>query len=230
MAWYEKIDELSESLIKLDEKLGMKKIIQYLFLALLLAGILNAKDILKWGIELIGELSNEIHVEKMERRDQLLQELVPELHELLGLTGADRVLYFEYHNSKENLVGIPFKYVDLVQQSVHYGVPSAPLNNFRDINIGNLTNLYEDLKVKKVIPCTAQTREEFKLKYQGNYEFFNENDGSVQQIFINIPGVKQPIGMIVIEWLDDKQIDTEEISECAHESVHIINGLILKYM
>ena len=117
MAWYEKIDEISDSLIKLDQKLGVKKIIQYLVILLLFIGVINIKSVLRWGVEFVTELNEEIHTEKMEKRDQLLAELVPELHELRGATGADRVLYFEYHNSKENVVGIPFKYIDLVLQS-----------------------------------------------------------------------------------------------------------------
>lgn len=230
MAWYEKLDELSDSLIKLDQKLGIKKIIQYLMLLLIVVGIINIRSILKWGVEFISGLSDEVHAEKMERRDQLLAELVPELHELLGSTDADRILYFEYHNTKENVVGIPFKYIDLVLQSSRYGVPLAPMTKFRDINIGNLTPLYEDIKSKKIIPCLVSNVEDFQIKYPGNHEFLSENDGSVQQVFIIIPGIRQPIGMIVLEWINEDEVDLSRVYKKATEKVTTINGLILRYM
>ena len=230
MAWYEKLDELSDSLIKLDQKLGIKKIIQYLMLLLIVVGIINIRSILKWGVEFISGLNDEVHAEKMERRDQLLAELVPELHELLGSTDADRVLYFEYHNTKENVVGIPFKYIDLVLQSSRYGVPLAPMTKFKDINIGNLTPLYEDIKSKKIIPCLVSNVEDFQIKYPGNHEFLSENDGSVQQVFIIIPGIRQPIGMIVLEWTNEDEADLSRVYKKATEMITTINGLILRYM
>jgi hypothetical protein len=230
MAWYEKIDEISDSLIKLDQKLGVKKIIQYLVILLLFIGVINIKSVLRWGVEFVTELNEEIHTEKMEKRDQLLAELVPELHELQGATGADRVLYFEYHNSKENVVGIPFKYIDLVLQSSRYGVPLAPISKFRDINVGNLTPLYEEIKEKRIIPCRTSEVEEFARKFPGNHEFLCENDGSVQQVFITIPGIRQPIGMIILEWMDDDEIDMRRVYRESATMVSSINGLILKYM
>ena len=253
MAWYERIDELSDTLIKLDQKLGIKKIIQYLFLILIFIGIVNIRSVLKWGIEFVTNLSEEIHTEKMEKRDQLLRELIPELHELQGATGADRVLYFEYHNSKENVVGIPFKYIDLVLQSSRYGIPLAPISKFRDINVGNLTQLYEEIKVKRFIVCysfdtdslksqsnkrflqcesgnRAYTVEDFEVKFPGNHLFLSENDGSAQQIFITIPGIRQPIGMIILEWMGDEEIDLSRVFKESSTMVSSINGLILKYM
>lgn len=231
MTWYEKIDELSDSLIKLDQKLGIKKIIQYLIILLIFIGIINIRSVLKWGIEFVSTLNEEIHTEKMERRDQLLLELVPELRELQGATGADRVLYLEYHNSKENVVGIPFKYIDLVLQSTRYGIPMVPLNNFRDINVGNLTMLYEDLKTQKIITCQTSNVEEFQNRYRGNHEFLSENDGSAQQVFITIPGIRQPIGIIILEWMDpEKEIDMLKVRKESTMMISTINGLILRYM
>ncbi len=98
MAWYDKLSEISDTIVKLDQKLGIKKIIQYLIIILMFIGIINIKSITKWAIETISDLSAEIHDEQMEKRDQLLSELIPELRELLGATGADRALFFEYHN------------------------------------------------------------------------------------------------------------------------------------
>jgi hypothetical protein len=169
----------------------------------------------------------------MEKRDQLLLELVPELREFLGATDADRILYLEYHNSKENLVGIPFKYIDLVLQSSTYGVPPVPIDKFRDINVGNLTQLYEDLKTEKIVVGTTPIIEngDFLERYPGNHEFLYKNDGSTQHIFITIPGIHQPIGMIVLEWLDkDEKVDVKRVCNESIIRVSTINVLIMKYV
>jgi hypothetical protein len=230
MAWYDKLSEISDTIVKLDQKLGIKKIIQYLILILVFIGIINIKSITKWAIETISDLSAEIHDEQMEKRDQLLSELIPELRELLGATGADRALFFEYHNSKENVIGIPFKYIELVIQTTRYGVPYVPVSKFRDVNTGRITLVYEDLKTRMVIPCTSRNVSNFQKLYPGNHEYFVENAGSQQQIFVTVPGVHHPIGMIVLEWTcPDKVIDEQKVTREVLSRVSIINGLILSY-
>ena len=233
MAWYEKIAELSDALIKLDEKLGIKKIIQYLVIVFIIIGLCNIRSITKWAIETVSSITEEIHNEQMEKRDQLLTELVPELREFLGATDADRILYLEYHNSKENLVGIPFKYIDLVLQSSTYGVPAVPIDKFQDINVGNLTQLYEDLKFQKIVVCTTTMIEkgDFLERYPGNHEILQKNDSSTQQVFITIPGIHQPVGMIILEWMDkDENVDVKRVCKEATMRVSTINGLIMKYV
>lgn len=230
MAWYDKLSEISDTIVKLDQKLGIKKIIQYLLIVLVFIGIVNIKSVTKWAIETISDISAEIHDEQMEKRDQLLSELIPELRELLGSTGADRALFFEYHNSKENVIGIPFKYIELVIQTTRYGVPYVPVSKFRDVNTGRITLLYEDLKTNMIIPCTTRNVNDFIKLYPGNYEYFVENAGSHQQIFINIPGIHHPIGMIVLEWTcPETEINEQEVVQEILTKVSIINGLILKY-
>lgn len=233
MAWYEKIEEMTDALIKLDEKLGIKKILQYLILVLFIIGLCNIRSITKWTIETVNAITEEIHNEQMEKRDQLLLELVPELREFLGATNADRILYLEYHNSKENLVGIPFKYIDLILQSSTYGVPAVPIDKFQDINVGNLTQLYEDLKCQKIVVGTTEAIEkgDFLMRYPGNHEFLMKNDGSTQQIFITIPGIHQPVGMIILEWMDkNEEVDIKRVCRESIDRVSAINGLIMKYV
>lgn len=232
MAWYEKVKDFADAIVSLDSSVGFKKTVKYVFLILLVVGLVNIRSILKLAIESVSIISDEIHNEKMEKRDQLLEELIPELRELLGATGADRVLYLEYHNSKENLVGIPFKYVDLVLQVTSYGIPYVPTREFTDINVGNITPLYEDIKKKGVVFCVKNDsiEQSFVRKYPGNHEFFTQNAKSSQQVFVNIPGIHQPVGMIVLEWYCEEDLDTKKIFMESKNRTTIINGLIMKYI
>lgn len=223
-----KLNEISEFFIRMDQKIGFKKIVRYVFLILLVLGIINFKTVVREVIEVVSEITEEQHNEKMQLRDELLRDLQPMLNEIRAQTRADRVLYFEYHNSKENLVGIPFKYADLVLQASSYNVTTVPENLYKDINTGAITSLYEELKHNIISSDDSM----FCYKFPGTYELFNGNDGSEKQVFVSIPGVDQPIGMLVFEWVDeDVDIDIKRIEYIlgGHGGNYLsrINGLIM---
>ena len=72
----------------------------------------------------------------------------------------------------------------------------------------------------------------FYSKYPEIHNFFSSQDGSVQQVFINLPGVNYPMGMIVLEWVDKEIIsdkDWERIRSVTQTEVSRINALISKY-
>ena len=238
MSFLDHITELSESLVRLDERIGFKRLFGYLLVILLIIGLFNFKTIVKDTIELFNEVSGQIHDEKMIQRDEILADLDDILKEYRARVDADRVLYFEYHNSKENLAGIPFKYIDLVMQDRSYWATGVPLDMYRDINIGAITSLYEDLKTSIIIFCVSEGDcckgsawrqlpiDDFRERYPGAFDIF-QADGSAQQVYISIPGPKQPIGFMVFEWLDTEQtIDRERVIEVTATFVPRITGLM----
>ena len=224
----EHIKDLTESFIKLDKKIGFVGLIKYSLLILVIFCIFNFKAVIKGGIEIVNDIQEEIHKEKVEKRDQLLAEMIPLLTEFRAELEADRVLYFEYHNTKENLVGIPFKFVDLVLQNNRYGVQPIPSPIYREISAGVLTDVYEIIKDGKSIYCEGKDDTKFKIEHPGAYQLFiNDLDGSSHQLYISLPGINQPIGLIVIEWIDKPTEDPEEIKKIYRSYIPRINGLIL---
>lgn len=224
----EHIKDLTESFIKLDKKIGFVGLIKYSLLILVIFCIFNFKAVIKGGIEIVNDIQEEIHKEKVEKRDQLLAEMIPLLTEFRAELEADRVLYFEYHNTKENLVGIPFKYVDLVLQNNRYGVQPIPSPIYREISAGVLTDVYEIIKDGKSIYCEGKDDTKFRIEHPGAYQLFiNDLDGSSHQLYISLPGINQPIGLIVIEWIDKPTEDPEEIKKIYRSYIPRINGLIL---
>ena len=154
--------------------------------------------------------------------------MIPLLTEFRAELEADRVLYFEYHNTKENLVGIPFKFVDLVLQNNRYGVQPIPSPIYREISAGVLTDIYEIIKDGKSIYCEGKDDTKFRIEHPGAYQLFiNDLDGSSHQLYISLPGINQPIGLIVIEWIDKPTEDPEEIKKIYRSYIPRINGLIL---
>lgn len=224
----DKFKSLSEIFTYVEEKLGFRKFVQYVLFLIVIYGVFNFKSVVKDIIEISNDIFEEQHTKKMALRDELLAELSPILTEMRATIGADRVLYFEYHNSKENLVGIPFKYVDLVLPVKKYGVPEFDFRKYREINAGVITTLYQDLKKSKVIFNRGPGDTEFLLKYSGISDFVEKNDGSIQQCFLNLPGINTPIGIIVIEWMDNSERDWDTIEEVSKDYITRINGLVLK--
>ena len=166
----------------------------------------------------------------MKLRDELLSELGPILTDFRSNVRADRILYFEYHNSKENLIGIPFKYLELVRQNQSFSVQPVREDLYQNINTGSITNLYEDIKLGNLVHCSGPEDSTFHTKYSGVYNMFNSRDGAREFIFISIPGINTPVGMIVLEWMNEStlDLDLEEITHTAsHNYVPRINALIL---
>lgn len=224
------LKEFVEAMTDIDKNLGFSKFVKYISIFCLILALFNYKTVLKDAIEIFSEISDKIHSEKMELRDQLLAELRPLLTEFRSNTRADRLLYFEYHNSKENLISIPFKYVELVQQDNGFAIPSVDPEQYKSINTGLITNIYEDIKFGSLVYCSGPNDSVFMEKYSGIYELINSRDGSKRQVFISIPGINQPIGLIILEWMNESniEINIDEITKTAtHNYIPRINAVIL---
>ena len=203
----EKLKSIFQAIILIEEKLGLTKLVGYVTFFLIIYGIFNFQTIVKTAIDIQENISKEEHQRKLRLRDELLDELPPLLAELRIRAQADRVLYFEYHNSTENFIGIPFKFINLVSMSQEYGIPKFDPEKYKDINAGLLGNLYTDLNKKGVIIKQDN-------KYPEIHEFFSTSDGSSFHMFINIPGIEIPIGIIVLEWIEPKEnLDLEELED-----------------
>lgn len=219
-----KLKQFAAAFSYIDKTLGYKKFVGYAISCMLIYAVWNFKSIARATVEFYIEIANEIHEDSMKKRDQLLSELSPILRELRAETNADRVLYFEYHNSKKNLIGIPFKYVDLVQCHRKYGVPSFNYNHLKNINSGVLTGIYEAMKRKDIIIDKGDG--DFASRYPEDYEYIKENDEAVQHCFINLPGINMPVGFIVLEWNTVEERDWESITKVSKKYMTRVNALI----
>ena len=223
-----KVKSFVDSLLKLHKTLGYKGIIKYALIGLGIYALINFRPVISGVIEVIDEISRTIHEPRINKRDELVFELSPMLSELRAITGADRILYIEYHNSKENLVGIPFKYLDLVLTHKKYGIPEFDIKNYHELNAGVLAPIYMNLRKDGYIINRGPQDYDF-LQYSHEVsDFVHAQDGSVQQVYLNLPGVNTPIGLIILEWLtEDPNRDWDAISDISRDYVIRINGLVL---
>lgn len=219
-----KLGQLESVMSSIDQKLGLRKFIKYLvvfaLIVILAPVVLFPKKTIKETVKFVLEISNEIESEKMEDREIIIRELNPLLRELRAETYADRVTYYEYHNSIENEAGVPFKFVDLVQQASKMGLPEiSPRDN---VNVSRFAELYCDLRDSGYVLNTG--RIDFFYRYPGSSEILN---GSKMQLFINIPGINKPLGIVVIEWQEyNSDLPWKDIIQYGYREGSRINSLM----
>lgn len=175
--------------------------------------LFNWNAIYKNLAEHINDARTEYHEELMENRDQYMSDLHPLLMEFRADTEADRVLYFEFHNSIENLEGVPFKFFDLMLSPIKYGVPNILGTSYKNIGASIYTTLFDLIKSGKIVYCEGPNDREFRETFPGFFELFNTTDHSNRLVIFSVPGVDQMIGFIVLEWMEDKEIPEENLSK-----------------
>ena len=199
-----------DSLIKLDVVVGFKKVRRYAFLALFILAIFNINNIATGLVTFFLGITEEIHSQKMEQREYYMTQLTPILADIRADCGADRILYFEFHNSEENLDGLPFKFFDLMKSDCKYGIPEVFGKSYKNVNAGMYTEVFNDLAIGEMLYCRGFYDQSFRKKYKGFYELLKETDRSSVHVISSVPGIRKPIGFIVLEWMDDsKELDIE---------------------
>lgn len=214
-----------EGLLKAIKDFGLWKTLNVAILVALGLAIFNWKTIVLDGIEIYEKVQTERHAKEMRTRDELLDNLDSHLNEMRASVGADRLLYFEYHNSKENLVGIPFKYVDLVRSKKAPGVSPLMMDKYKDINAGLISELYRDLCRNSIIINTDYQR--FSDNYPETADLFGSEQ--YKQVYVNLPGVGDPIGFILLEWESDSMsTDWGQVRKKVLKNATLVNAAVTR--
>lgn len=224
------IKEATDAFVKLHERIGLKNLKRYILIAFVIWGIFYIKPITTGIVKFVIEISDDIHTHRMVARDTYMSELNPLLIELRTRTGADRALYFEFHNSEESLEGLPFKFFDVMLGNSRYGLGEGYTNTYINVNASRFTTFFDDLAQGKILYCKGLGDSEFRCKYEGVHEYFNSVDYSNQQVMFSVPGIKFPVGFIVLEWTSvDTKIDVEDnIKPVVYEIIPRINALAIQ--
>lgn len=199
----DKFKTLGDTFIAIHEHVGFKMVVRYTFLILLVLAIFNIRAVTTGIVEFVSDIQEEIHYNKMSLQEEYYTDLSPILAELRAEAGADRILYFEYHNSLESLDGMPFKFFNLMKCSAKYGIPEVPGSVYKDISASMYTELFTKIAEGDLVICHGFHDIDFRKTYRGVYELFSEGDHSKKFAIFSLPGIRKPIGFIVLEWMDD---------------------------
>ena len=106
----DKLRQFGEVLAGIDRGLGFRKFVQYTLVAgllILLAPVMvDPRGSIKSTVSFFINISEEIESDRMVERDLAIKEVYPVLRELRAALWADRVVYYEYHNSIQNEAGV----------------------------------------------------------------------------------------------------------------------------
>lgn len=218
-----KIDlkNFSDGLIQLFDYVAKNPFIKLLdvvvkiaLLAAIALSIINYKEIIKIGYDIIVQVEDDNHSRLMNHRLEIDSEMNDILKELCDKTGADAAFIFEFHNGSNNLSGLPFFYMDMTYE--HISADDKPLygvNAWKNIPIAGypfITNYYkEGFFIGSVDDIEAEDKAlKYKLLSQGT-----------EKIGVMIMhGQKHPIGVIGIS-------SGTNFTKCNAE----IESLLIKY-
>lgn len=109
----------------------------FFFFTLACGGIITYKVITddRATTEIINHINKKEESAQLDIRRKVSRTINNELKKMLYTERADRVCIFEFHNGKENVSGLPFKYADLTYELI----------DDTDVTLKYLSNKYQDI-------------------------------------------------------------------------------------
>lgn len=224
-----KLGELLKTFGEIEKSLGFRKVLMYTAYILAIIAIFNWKSIVSEVMDYMALVQMERHDKDIETRENISKDIHPYLIELRAKTGADRVMLYEFHNSKTNLIGIPFKYIGMTSHAEPYGVQVRV--RAEDINAEIISPFIRELKVEM-------------FKKVDNMEEFARYDSTVPEVLNNPEAIAacyqymivlgKPLGILVMEWHNPEDLPESDrewtiIRGMCSQATQDLNAIILKY-
>lgn len=166
-------------------------------------------------IQLVNTLINQkeiSHNENLDTRDKISIPIQNKINHLRDLYRASRVGVFEFHNSLANLNGLPFKWYDLIYESIAKGVHSMTLET-KNMPYNVLSPITIHIENGETKIFNKKDIENFYNLSSVLYDFcinrMNVND------LICSPILNQDnklIGMLSIEYSGNNKLDFEDLN------------------
>lgn len=211
------------------EKLTMiiKKIgVQNIFITILMLFVLIVVGQIAFNpgavLQKVEKIQQEKHDESIAKRLSIDHEMRNTLIDLKSETNADRVFIFEAHNGGENLNGLPFIYADLT-----YAEPKK--------SSSWLIDEYKNVRLMRY-PLAGKLYDEtfifLKLEELKDIDpelYYRLEKESVTHLALMIMyGKKNPIGMIGVTYISDKNIPTKnEMHKQLSQHAQIISKMLI---
>lgn len=144
------------------------------------------------------------------------------------VTGADYILFLEYHNGSENIAtGYQFCKFDITIEELSDTVPYIQIDNFKDENLYKYDILLSDRVTKSKM--SSFTLEEVAGLDRNLMFTLHPNDHTQQIVFYNIQYNGMIAGTLIFMYKKDYDIDYRAITNCAADIEHVITDAIAKH-
>ncbi len=223
------VDWISEKL----NKDGVKKTV----IAILLAGFMVVlfSTFENSLLQKIGIASDNRTVEMIEEHQELYlasRDMYAQVKRIMRgqrpVTGADYILFLEYHNGSENIAtGYQFCKFDITIEELSDTVPYIQIDNFKDENLYKYDILLSDRVTKSKM--SSFTLEEVAGLDKNLMFTLHPNDHTQQIVFYNIQYNGMTAGTLMFMYKKDYDIDYRAITNCAADIEHVITDAMAKH-
>lgn len=159
---------------------------------------------------------NKIHGTGLNLRDQVSIPIQNKINHLKDLYRASRVGVFEFHNSLVNLNGLPFKWYDLIYESIIKGISSVTAET-KDMPYNIISPITIAIQNGKTKIFNREEIENFYNQSSVLYDF-TVNKHDIQKLVCSpiMNSENKLVGMLTLEYandnvLPDKHIDLNDI-------------------
>ena len=165
------------------------------------------------------------HEKKLDLRDNISGPIQSKINHLKDFYRCSRASVFEFHNSLVNLNGLPFKWYDVIYESVARGV-SAISYETRNMPFNIMLPIIRKVEHGDTVLFTKQDIENFYNQSSVLYDFCEKHKINSLIISPLINKDQQLIGLVVLEYSGDNYIDNDVVIDDLELEAHAISTLL----
>lgn len=165
------------------------------------------------------------HDKNLNTRDSVSVPIQTKINHLKDFYNASRVSIFEFHNSLVNLNGLPFKWYDLIYESVARGVHAVSYEN-RNMPVNILSPITDKVSRGYTILFTKEDIENFYNTSSVLYDFCLRHNINELVVAPLINKDMQLIGLIVLEYSGENHLERTLDIEDLELEAHAISTLL----
>lgn len=188
----------------------------------------NQSKLIDNQMELVKSLiigQKEEHDKNLNTRDRISGPIQDKINHLKDFYRCSRASVFEFHNSLVNLNGLPFKWYDVIYESVARGV-SAISYETRNMPFNIILPIIRKVEHGDTILFTKQDIEDFYDQSSVLYDFCDKHKINSLIVSPLINKDQQLIGLVVLEYSEENYIDEDIIIDDLELEAHAISTLL----
>ena len=188
----------------------------------------NQSKLIDNQLELVKELivnQKLEHEKNLNIRDNISGPIQSKINHLKDFYRCSRASVFEFHNSLVNLNGLPFKWYDVIYESVARGV-SAISYETRNMPFNIILPIIRKVEHGDTVLFNKQDIEDFYNQSSVLYDFCEKH--KINSIIVSplINKDQQLIGLVVLEYSEENYIDEDVVIDDLELEAHAISTLL----
>jgi len=172
-------------------------------------------------IDMIIRHDNEDHLSRLDQREQISINIQDKINYLKVYYDCARVIVLEFHNSKGNLNGLPFKWYDIIYESQARGVMSISSDS-QNLPSSLLIPIIKRMNEDDIVILDKENIQKIYDESPVLYDYLSNKLDADCVIYVPLYNINDRlIGMVAVEFsnsyqYDLKSFDPEEMIMASH--------------